>query len=380
MTTDHNNLPDDGEHQTEGEWTSNEPPVDDFGDNAADSTTTTEESDPSHEEQMEQEAPRKKSKFPLLIALGTIGVIGVAAIAYLQTHSASDEAASILDAAQKSTAPTTAPHFASTPAQPTEAIPAAPATNSNDVTPKTGYSAPSATPDTSPQTASSSTAPGGMMQPNGPGPAAPTVDTASAPAPSSMPQQPAPAATPPDATAEQPLATPPAASTGAPPASKDVQDARSIAMQAHVDSLQNALNDATQQINSLNAKLASANQQPAAPDTAAQNKINKLEQKIQELEQQQYSPTKASVSSNREKPRKAHVKKEAPKKAAAPAPKAQWVLRAATPGEAWVSNDEKSKDLRPVHVGDELSGLGKVKEIKQDGAAWVVVGTKGSLR
>lgn len=56
-----------------------------------------------------------------------------------------------------------------------------------------------------------------------------------------------------------------------------------------------------------------------------------------------------------------------------------WVLRAATPDTAWVSMGPEAQELRRVTVGETLSGIGKVKEIRQDGESWTLVGTKGSV-
>ncbi len=72
--------------------------------------------------------------------------------------------------------------------------------------------------------------------------------------------------------------------------------------------------------------------------------------------------------------------KKATKKKAPPAPSSSWVLRAATPDAAWVSSGSESQELRRVAVGETLQGLGKVKEIRQNGEKWEVVGEKGTLR
>jgi len=57
-----------------------------------------------------------------------------------------------------------------------------------------------------------------------------------------------------------------------------------------------------------------------------------------------------------------------------------WVLRAATPGEAWVSGDATSADLRHVQVGDELPGIGKVKSITQSPNGWEIDGSEATIR
>ncbi len=63
-----------------------------------------------------------------------------------------------------------------------------------------------------------------------------------------------------------------------------------------------------------------------------------------------------------------------------PAPTTPWVLRAATPDAAWVSTSSHAAELRRVAVGESLSGIGKIVEIRQNGDIWEVVGSSGTLR
>lgn len=78
-------------------------------------------------------------------------------------------------------------------------------------------------------------------------------------------------------------------------------------------------------------------------------------------------------------PKKAKTKvTPAAKKTTPKAP--AWVLRAATPDAVWVATSPESAELRRVAVGETLPGLGKVKEIRQSGEAWEVVGTSATLR
>jgi hypothetical protein len=58
----------------------------------------------------------------------------------------------------------------------------------------------------------------------------------------------------------------------------------------------------------------------------------------------------------------------------------QWVLRAATPKEAWVSGDATSAELRHVQVGDDLPGVGIVRSIHQSPSGWEIEGTGGMVR
>lgn len=78
------------------------------------------------------------------------------------------------------------------------------------------------------------------------------------------------------------------------------------------------------------------------------------------------------------KTRERAVKKSVPKKEVTK--KASWVLRAATPGTAWVSVDAQSTELQRVTVGQALKGIGTVKEIRQKDGVWEVVGSSGTLK
>lgn len=84
--------------------------------------------------------------------------------------------------------------------------------------------------------------------------------------------------------------------------------------------------------------------------------------------------------------KKASVKKADKKRETSSSKKATakkdsgWVLRAATPDAAWISAGRESQELRRVAVGESIPGLGKVKEIRQEGDKWAVVGENGSLR
>jgi hypothetical protein len=57
-----------------------------------------------------------------------------------------------------------------------------------------------------------------------------------------------------------------------------------------------------------------------------------------------------------------------------------WVLRAASPGDAWIAKSETASELRHVQVGDDVPGLGHVTAIRQSGDGWVVQGSEGSVR
>jgi hypothetical protein len=67
--------------------------------------------------------------------------------------------------------------------------------------------------------------------------------------------------------------------------------------------------------------------------------------------------------------------------AAAPAasPVAQWELRAAQPGRAWVSRPG-DRDMQSVEVGQTLPGIGKVIGIVYQDGRWTVQGANGQIR
>lgn len=93
----------------------------------------------------------------------------------------------------------------------------------------------------------------------------------------------------------------------------------------------------------------------------------------------------ASLSKARPSPPKVVTPKSAPSSAAASppsrprsAPAPQWELKAAQPGKAWVAQKGKS-DIRPVMVGEELSGIGRIRSISFDGSRWVIEGDSGRI-
>jgi len=63
-----------------------------------------------------------------------------------------------------------------------------------------------------------------------------------------------------------------------------------------------------------------------------------------------------------------------------PAAATHWVLRAAVPGQAWLSLDATSTDLKQVKVGDSVPGIGKVTAITHMGDNWIVQGSAGTIK
>jgi hypothetical protein len=380
--TPSDDFPDDPEHKAgadEGDWISSEPPVDDFGDDAAaEAATVSEGEETAAHEPAAEPVAEEKQKFPFLLLLGAVGSLAVVGgLAYWHFGGHRQESPSILDMAAQNSLKEAVPNFA--------AKPAASAETAAEVAPKTAYSAPSATPETPKEVkkpARQAEAPPAAEPPKE------TVAVISEPAP--------------------PLPAPVAA-----PASPPV-DERLTALSTRIDDMQKALQQATLQLGQIAEKLAAAPQPapaaspptPAAsppmlvasqPNPAMQERLDKLEQKLLQIEQEKAAPPTAPAHQaavdkvippqTMKKPRREvahnaarHKTKAKPKpKHVAAAPNA-WVLRAARPDEAWIARGTETRALQPVHVGDDLIGIGKVTAIQQVGDAWVVQGTHGTIR
>ena len=219
---------------------------------------------------------------------------------------------------------------------------------------------------------------------------------------SSMPSGAAQQAKPADASVAVPAPTPSAAfSLPAPTVPNDNADHRIEMLTARIDNLQNALDQANQQLGQMTNVLAASSGIGASSTASAkdlQDRINKLEQKIATMNAVSLTPTAASPSSGifgidvSPPPRKAvasvprlkavhktsrqHVKR-APVEDQA---ESNWILRAASPGQAWVATSATTHELKQVQVGDKLSGIGRVTAIQKQGDAWIVRGTKGSIQ
>jgi uncharacterized coiled-coil protein SlyX len=174
-------------------------------------------------------------------------------------------------------------------------------------------------------------------------------------------------------------------------------------LSSRIDDLQKSLGQTTQQLSQISEKLSALQSPSSAADPAMQERLGKLEQKLSALEQQKVAPAAVAPDHSasidevippqvKKKPkviishivvhhkRVVRVVHEHEGVKPAPAKPNTWVLRAATPGEAWVAKGSETRELRPVHVGEELSGIGRVTSIKQVGDTWVVQGTHGTVR
>lgn len=189
-----------------------------------------------------------------------------------------------------------------------------------------------------------------------------------------------------------------AASAPSVPASAVSPDmnARLNELAAQIETLRKTVDQVSQETQSIVAK---TEQQKASPDMAALvSRLNEMEAKLSTSKK----AAKASVSSStagvtlsgvtaegepltkKEKvvsssKAKTKASKASAKKTAHQTTQKKWVLRAATPDAAWVATSKESAELRQIHVGDTLPGVGKVRAINQNGASWEVVGSKGSI-
>jgi hypothetical protein len=202
-------------------------------------------------------------------------------------------------------------------------------------------------------------------------------------------------------------------------------DTRLDALSSRIDDMEKSLTHATQQLAQV-ANMVAANSPPSPAAVPAQNdsvlaeRLGKIEQQLAEIqhappalssppatETVEAAPVPESKPAKPKHVKTTYVASYAPRHAShharhvtvhhsariakgsppgflsAPAAKAgsaRWVLRAATPNEAWVAPDAFSQDLRRIRVGDEFPGLGRVKSIRQSGDGWMVEGTAGNVR
>lgn len=97
---------------------------------------------------------------------------------------------------------------------------------------------------------------------------------------------------------------------------------------------------------------------PKAAASSPKKQTSSPKAQVSQTPQKVKSPTKA-VSKSKSQP-------------------ASWELRAAQPGKAWVSR-KGQKDMQPVVVGEQLSGIGRITAISFDGKRWTVQGTSGRI-
>lgn len=371
-----------GEHET---WTS-EPPVDDFhaGEEAA---IVSEESEMPEEALTEQASPKKSLALPLVAGIG--GLLFLAAVLYWQFGSSANAPLPVAQVPPLSTqtvatdmvvppsSENTAPADLTKPATPTDVAPTTGLTPVTDATPKP-------MPLPTPAAAPTSDATVVALPPK------PVADAAA-------PVVPVPVAT------TAPVAVMAVPVPVASAAKDNSLDARMNSLSARVEDLQKSLTQAVQQLSQVNATLAA----PPA-NTAIDDRLTKIEQKLAQMQSGSRavaardttmdmgtditSPTmmtkfhkhathaKKTAAFKSKKTSHATYKVMSRSTVKTPASFTHWVLRAATPDEAWVATNETSPELRHVQVGDSLAGVGVVQAIRQNGNSWIIQGSQGTIQ
>lgn len=377
-------------------WQDSGAPVDDFNDPAAEGVAQVSEASERMDEESaagEAESSNKKNARWLPIAAGVGGAIFIGAMLYLQFGNASSTSPVAL-LPQK---PASRAELAAQTAEPSNAV--AP---TSSLTPLVAANAPTTAPSASASPSSSAEQKGVALPGIGtarltPPPATPPA--ASAAETSAVPQEvkaqreetqalaplqqvskplewdarpPAPAAEPPLQPAQE---APKAATTNEPAPSND--GSRVAALNAQIDALQKELATTQQQLARATSRLEDMHSEKTrrqAPTLSVGGEdLSKVEEKSALLSSAK--KRKSSTESQATAARKAStLKRKANTQAST------WVLRAASPDEAWVAKGEDSRAIHPVRVGDTLQGVGRVTAIRQDGAEWIVEGTHGFVR
>jgi tetrahydromethanopterin S-methyltransferase subunit G len=179
--------------------------------------------------------------------------------------------------------------------------------------------------------------------------------------------------------------------------------ARLNALDGRMDDLQKSIEQTSQQISqvaSMVAATATSASNAAAENKATEDRLDKIEQEVGQLRHpapvlaapsvqpgdQPVAPMAADTAPVRK--HKAvhvaslrHVSHHHHATTVVSAEMPSWVLRAASPGQAWVASSSTSHDLTQLHVGDSLGSVGRVTAIQQqDDGSWMVQGTKGVIR
>ena len=404
----------------EGAWQEEHPPVDDFHDPVAEEGRE-DQGEASEEASLGSEnAPQPQKRGKLIVAGVVVGGLLLAGgLAYTLGGKASDGSASFKSATNEDAAPSPAPSSATGPA-------AAPVAGADAKV--AGGAPPPVTPtsaevdmsslynNTTHDTGPGSSASGVAVPANQAGGAATPVAASAAPTSASLPETPKTAAQ----TAilpSAPATVPASAVVAAPTPDFSGIETRLASLADQITALQKTLDQNVQQVGVLSGRVDAIPSQPVASSGAAvvnnpelDQRLGKLEQKIAALEQRPavaVTPVVASpvvhkpmeeavpavakpvVSKPVKKAEEAHhvlkktvAKKKTPshKVAVKAMPATKWVLRAATPGGAWIAKDDKSLDLKRVQIGDNVPGIGTVRAIKSSGGSWVVEGSTGSLR
>ncbi|MDE1900048.1 MAG: hypothetical protein KGI37_00195 [Alphaproteobacteria bacterium] len=336
-----------------------------------------------HSEEVEAVAETKGRSPILPIAAAIVGVAALGGVAWWQFSSNTAPAPPSMTAAQPfvpvavnpATQASAAPQAATPAAQPVE-----PVTPTQNAAPSAMAPAPVApVPATSvPVAAAPAAAPETSVAPDKMANVAPSVP---------------PSATPVEKSVEKPVdaaAVPPAATTAAMPAPAASVPAASPSDQARIDALTARMNNLQSTLDQITQQLGQISKTVDAGHNAAADASNMpLSLGTENVAERHVAPVgpaahhthhhvthTASTHRHVAKARHERTKSAMAKKTVT----TKWVLRAASPGQAWVATDPTSVDLKHLQVGDTLPGIGRVETINNVGGTWTVVGSKGSVQ
>lgn len=196
------------------------------------------------------------------------------------------------------------------------------------------------------------------------------------------------------------------ASLGAPPAppvpvTTEDLNRKVETLTARVDSLQRALDQANQILVQMNSSLAASATTASRLDAIEQ----KLDRPSRAATRTRTTPSKRKFVAEAPTPAPVQLSTDEPEEVAQPpvqkkssaktkkqrvaekdsdsdvaeTPSKNWILRSAAPNRAWISQSTSSQDLREIHVGDNIPGVGRITGIELRGDAWIVHGTKKSI-
>ncbi len=374
------------EHQPKAEaWPDDQPPVDDFADHGAEETATSSEEMGTHQEEIMDSEPRRSS--PLLpILAGVGGLLFLGAILYWQFGRTPSVAPSVpapppLQIAQAPIKPVAPPTtFQDTAVTPKETPPdlgsvmkqTATTASTTDVAPKTSYTA--------------------------------TNQSVAMPTPVAAPVTPVTVTAPPASTVSVSVSS--TAPTMLPPPSANVTvtntalETRVNDLSTRMEALKKQMDQANQQLGQLNTTLASASLggNNTGGNTALDERLAKIEQQMGKTASDTTPAVTAMADPTAMQPEmspspmpeiktpvvhrhKTHVVKVTHKPAhrAVHTVAVNWVLRAATPTDAWVAKNDSTPELHHIRIGDELAGIGHVTAIHQNGDSWVIEGSAGTI-
>lgn len=142
--------------------------------------------------------------------------------------------------------------------------------------------------------------------------------------------------------------------TSPPAVSADVE-----ALRAELDQLRAEMTTLREENTRLSESLATKPAAPEMVDHAVSPVVSEPEEKAVVIQEKRTKPAQHKIKTAK--------------------PTTTWELRSAKTGSAVLARKGQA-ELLPVQVGDVVSGLGRITDIRQDENGWVVQGTTGRLR